>query len=91
MPTMPSSPPAPPTAAERGIDPIAEAVMSLTREVWVLTDRLYVLERVLLAKGVTASEEVDRYAPTEAEAAELAEMRAGLLEGVLRSLKGSPA
>jgi hypothetical protein len=88
---MPSSPPAPPTAAERGIDPVAEAVLSLTQEIWVLTDRLYVLERVLLAKGVTVSEEIDRYAPSEAETAELMEMRKRLLDGVLRSLRGQPA
>jgi hypothetical protein len=84
-----SSPPAPTAnAAERGVDPVAEAVLSLTREVWVLTDRLYVLERVLAAKGVTLADELDRYAPSPEEAAELTQMRKRLLDGVLRSLTG---
>ena len=84
-----SNPPAPTaTAAERGVDPMAEAVLSLTREVWVLTDRLYILERVLGAKGVMLADELDRYAPSPEDVAALTEMRQRLLDGVLRSLAG---
>jgi hypothetical protein len=69
------------------IDDLAEALLSLTREVWVLTDRQYVLERVLEGAGLDIRQAVEKYSPTEAEAAELADKRKRLIGELLRTLK----
>ena len=48
------------------IDNLGEAVLALTREVWVLTDRLAVVETLLEKQGVLKGEAVDNFAPDEA-------------------------
>jgi hypothetical protein len=73
--------------APEQIDDVAEALLSLTREVWVLTDRLYVLERVIEANGIPVVEAVNKYQPSEEQAAELEAMRKRLIGELLRTLK----
>jgi hypothetical protein len=51
---------------EAHIDNLARAVLTLTREVAVLTDRVLVLETLLEAKGVVTSEAIDTYQPDDA-------------------------
>lgn len=47
------------------INNLGRAVISLTREICVLTDRQLVLEQVLAEKGIDIAEAVDRYQPDE--------------------------
>jgi hypothetical protein len=70
------------------IDNIGEAVLAVARELWVLTDRVAVLEAVLEKHGLTAPEEIDRFQPDEALCARLKERRDGLVQTVERALRG---
>ena len=45
------------------IDNLGRAVISLTREICVLTDRMAVTEAVLAARGIDIAEAVDRHQP----------------------------
>jgi hypothetical protein len=72
------------------IDDVAAALLTLCREVWVLSDRLYVLERVLEKRGLDVREAVDRFQPDEREQAELEALRRRLLDEVLAALKAKP-
>ncbi len=67
------------------IDKIGEAVLSLAREVWVLTDRQMVLEQVLADAGVDVREAVNKYQPDDAFAATLAERRQAMIGEILRT------
>ena len=48
------------------IDNLGRAVISLTREICVLTDRLAVTEAVLAARGMEIAEAVETYQPDAA-------------------------
>ncbi len=72
--------------AER-LDDVAEAVLALTREVWLLTDRLVVMEKVMAANGVDLTAQIDAYEPDEACREELEAKRTRLLGAVLAALK----
>lgn len=48
------------------IDNLGRAVLNLTREVCVLTDRLAVMEAVLAERGIDISEAVDTHQPDAA-------------------------
>lgn len=71
------------------IDNLGRAILSLTREVAVLTDRVLVLEAVLEQQGVTSHEEVETFAPDDAFEARSKEAMEKILQGVLDSLSGS--
>lgn len=68
------------------LDDLGEAIIALTRELWVLSDRQAVLEAVLTEAGLPI-EQVDRYQPDEAMRARLAARRQGLLDNVLSALR----
>jgi len=71
---------------ESRIDDLGEAIIALTRELWVLSDRQAVLEAVLAEAGVPV-ERVDAYQPDEAMTARLTERRQKLLDTVLSALR----
>jgi len=71
------------------IDNIGEAVLALAREVWVLTDRVAVLEAVLEGHGLNAPEEVDRFQPDAEMTAVLKAKREQLVGVIERALRGS--
>jgi hypothetical protein len=68
------------------IDDLGEAIIALTRELWVLSDRQAVLEAVLGEAGLPI-EQVDRFQPDEAMLALLAARRQVLLDNVLTALR----
>lgn len=68
------------------IDDLGEAIIALTREIWVLSDRQAVLEAVLAEEGI-AIDRVDRYQPDAAMADRLAAKRQGLIDNVLAALR----
>jgi len=47
------------------IDNVARAVLTLTREVTVLKDRVMVLEEILGQNGIPVREAIDTYQPSE--------------------------
>ncbi len=71
---------------ENRIDALGEAIIALTREIWVLTDRQAVLEAVLAGHGIDTAQ-VDSFQPDEAMAARLAERRQLLIDNVLTALR----
>ncbi|PXA76013.1 hypothetical protein DMC25_24185 [Caulobacter sp. D4A] len=72
------------------IDDLGEAILSLTREVWVLTDRVHVLEAVLESHGVLANAEVDNFQPGPELQAQLNAKRDAIVQNLLRSLRAAP-
>jgi len=70
------------------VDDLGEAIMVLTRELWVVTDRVMALEAILEEKGVVVSEEVARYQPDEKRQAELKARCDTLIDTVARALRG---
>ncbi len=72
---------------EDQIDDLGEALLTLTREVYVLTDRLRVLEQVLDDKGLDVHQAVERYAVTPDLQADLDAKRDNLLNAVMKSLR----
>jgi len=44
---------------------LAEALLTLTQELWILADRQMVMEAVLAKHGLDVSEEIERFEPDE--------------------------
>ena len=72
------------------IDALGLALLTLTRELWVVTDRQAVLEKVLKRHGVTAAE-IDSFQPDDSFDATLQARRKALVDGVVAALGGNPA
>ena len=70
------------------VDNLGEALIALTEEVWVLTDRVMVQEALLEAKGVMTKDEIDRAEPSADLEKALAERRERLIERIERALRG---
>ncbi len=63
MTTQPSSPETLLSPAD--LDQLGQALITLTKELWVLKDRQLILEAALADAGIVAEEVVDRYQPDE--------------------------
>jgi hypothetical protein len=68
------------------IDDLGQALLALTREIWLLTDRQLVLEKVLARRGLDVMAEIDAFTPDADFAADLEVRRNRLLEVVLEAL-----
>lgn len=71
------------------IDDVARALITLTREVAVLTDRVMVLEAVLDEAGIAVSAAVERHQPDAALQARIDAQIAEMLGNVVASLRGA--
>ena len=71
------------------IDNVARALITLTREVAVLTDRVMVLEAVLDQAGIAVSEAVERHQPDAALQARIDAQIGEMLGHVIASLRGT--
>lgn len=71
----------------QGMDELVSMVIELTSEVWVLKERMQLLEKVAAAQGVELTAGIDAYAPSPEEKAALAAERERLIANVLRSLE----
>ena len=69
------------------LDQLGEALVALTGEVWILTDRLAVLEAVLANHGIDARAEVDRFVPSPEMEKALNTKRDKLIATVLAAFK----
>lgn len=69
------------------LDDLGEAIVALAREVYVVTDRLTVLEAVLESKGLSVTAEVDRFQVTPELQARLNTKRDAILKAVLAALR----
>ena len=81
------SDPAPRTLIRPGqADNVAKAVLALTRELWVLTDRLAVVEALLERRGGLSAAEVDAFVPDAAFETAMTARRAKLLQAIETAL-----
>jgi len=70
------------------IDQLGEALLALTGEVWILTDRLAVLEAILAEHGIDAAGAIDRFVPSPDMEKALNAKRDKLIATVLAALAG---
>ena len=73
---------------ETDVNGLAQAVVTLTQEVWVLNDRQMVTEAVLAKHGIDIAEEVDTFTPDEALQSKLEERSRAIMQRVFNSLGG---
>ncbi len=71
-------------------DPLAQALLTLAKEVWTLKDRQIVLEAVLSAKGVDIAAAVDGFVPGAAVKAKLVSERQRFLAEIVDALSTTP-
>jgi hypothetical protein len=77
-----------------GMDEMVSMIIELTAEVWVLRNRLQILEKVAAEQGLELSSRIEAYVPSAAEAEQFAAARQQMIANVLRSLEaefGVPA
>lgn len=67
---------------------LAQALLALTREVWVLTDRMLVTEAVLAERGIDLAGAIERHQPDAALQARLDAAGARLAAAVTGALGG---
>jgi len=67
---------------------VGQAVITLTKEIWVLIDRLHVMEAVMAENGVDISEQVRTYQPDAELQGKLKAENQALIERVLSALTG---
>jgi len=65
------------------------AILTLTREIWVLTDRMHVMEAVLAEHDLDIRDEIMRYQPSEEMTAKLREESAALTKRILDAISKS--
>jgi hypothetical protein len=70
------------------IDRVADALLALTRELWVTRDRQILLEGVLAKHGIDAGAEIDAIEPDAALQARLDGERDRLIGAVVAALNG---
>lgn len=71
------------------IDDVARALLTLTREVAVLTDRVLVLEELLERSGGVTHEQIDSFVPDEAFAERSQAAINQVVQGILSALNGT--
>ncbi|HWU03766.1 MAG TPA: hypothetical protein VN222_13590 [Novosphingobium sp.] len=77
-----------PTLHEADCGQLGAALLALTKEVWVLTDRVLVMEDVLAKRGIDISADIDTHQPDAALQAKLDARGAKLVASVLDALAG---
>ncbi len=72
--------------APDGVDQILTMVLELATELWVLRERVFVIEAVAAEHGLPLKSAVEGYALSEAQRAELAGMRGEMMNQLFRTL-----
>jgi hypothetical protein len=69
-----------------GMDQLLSMVLELAAELWVVRERVFVVEAVLQDQGIEVTQAVEAFVPTAEQNATLATMRAELTAQMFRSL-----
>jgi mRNA-degrading endonuclease toxin of MazEF toxin-antitoxin module len=69
------------------LDQLGQALITLTQELWVMKDRVRVLETALTDAGVITADTIDSFQPDAALQKTLGKERAQLIEQVLGALE----
>jgi hypothetical protein len=73
------------------VDQLGQALITITKEIWVLKDRQRVLETVLAEAGLLDRVNIDTYQPDQTLEEELRDERQKLINTVIDALTTSPA
>lgn len=79
------------TLTDADMQGLGDALLALTREVWVLTDRLAAVESVLAERGIDIKDDVDRFVPDADQNAQLQDQGKALVSSILGALARSDA
>jgi hypothetical protein len=74
--------------ATEQVDDLAEALLALARELWVVRDRQIVTELVLAERGIDISAAIDTYEPSAEVQAWLDTERDRVVERLAQALSG---
>ena len=74
------------TLTQADVASLGQAVLTLTRELWVITDRMHVMEAVLAKHGLDISDEISQHKPDSVLSEKLQRDGTALIERVLSSL-----
>lgn len=72
---------------ENGVDQLVTMMMELMAELWVVKERLYMVERVAAEDGIALTEKIEAYRPSPDEVKTLEETRRGFVESIMRTLE----
>jgi hypothetical protein len=72
--------------AHDGVDQLVTMVLELATELWVVRERVFVIEAVAAQQGLPLKDAVEAYKPSEAERAELERMRGTMMNQLFRTL-----
>lgn len=75
--------------SEADLDGLGRAVMTLCQELWVVKDRMAVLEAILEENGIDAVKAIDTFQPNDALQAKLNQDGRDLVERILSALNGN--
>ena len=65
---------------------LGQAILTLTKELWVVTDRMHIMEAVLAKHGLDISEDITQFKPDSQMSEKLQRDGTALIERVLASL-----
>jgi hypothetical protein len=72
---------------QESLDHLVTMMVELSAELWVVRERLYAAEAMLDAQTPGFRQQVERWQPNEAQAAELVAMRQTMLASLYRTLE----
>jgi len=72
-----------PSLNAEDVPALGDALINLTRELWVLSDRMAILEAVLEQQGVSVTEAIEQFEPDAALAERLKTRGSALVNDVL--------
>ena len=78
-----------PILEDTDMNGLGQAIITLTKEIWVLTDRLHIMEAVMKENGVDIVDQVRTYQPDEALHAKLKAENEALIDRVLSAIAGT--
>jgi hypothetical protein len=68
---------------ENNVDDLGRMIVGLLSELWIVRDRLAVVEELLVSNGVLAAEAVDGFAWSQAKAEEMEALRDRIVAAVI--------
>ena len=74
------------TLTEADVASLGQAILTLTQELWVITDRMHVMEAVLAKNGLNISSEIAEYKPDDELSEKLKQDGVALIQRVLSSM-----
>lgn len=83
---MPDTTPPRKILTETQVDDLGQAILALSRELWVLTDRVHTFEAVIEKHGISVTDEIEAYQPSEEETAARIAHSQRILQSVLGAL-----